>query len=419
MSDTPRVALLRAQYGNRYPGTHRFVTERETADPYLELLRLLSEAAGIEHSLMLAYLFAMFSIKDQFYKVRGEITLNLFMDDRTGSQPAITGQQDDHSYLELCTQEMQHLGLVNALLGELGGAPNLMPHQFPLPADIYPFEIDLESLNRKVVAKYLWIEADNVALDPAQHEGHTEELKFITAVLDLLPMVKERPTHVGSVYRRILQCFKEARDQQLLPMDFPYNAWRDRLRAVQFQGEITHYMFFKRQFTGEAFGGDAGIWEPGPQCPANNLIRGTAFPGYPDTIEDPHARKVAKLANLHYWILLMLLDASYRAQDRGPRYKAIEGMTQCLWHLGLWLAREWGLGLPFDQLGRNYGVGRDRKLSLHIVRRYATEAIRVMAALDERRRLPAQYDRSVLQRLERSIEPIGNKNVIEFDPVFD
>jgi hypothetical protein len=55
MFDTPRVALLRRQYGDHYPGTHRFVTERETADPYLELLRLLSEAAGIEHSLMLAY----------------------------------------------------------------------------------------------------------------------------------------------------------------------------------------------------------------------------------------------------------------------------------------------------------------------------------------------------------------------------
>jgi hypothetical protein len=341
------------------------------------------------------------------------------MDDRTGSQPTITQQQDDHSYLELCTQEMQHLGLVNALLGELGGAPNLMPHQFPLPADIYPFEIDLESLNRGVVAKYLWIEADNVALDPAQHQGHTEELKFIKAVLALLPMVKERPTHVGSVYRRIMQCFKEARDQQLLHADFPYDAWRDRLRAVQFQGEITHYMFFKRQFTGEAFGGDASIWDPGPQYPANRLIRGTAFPDYPDTIENGHARKVAKLANLHYWILLMLLDASYRAQDRGPRYKAIEGMTQCLWHLGLWLACRWGVGLPFDQLGRNYGVGRDRKLSLHIVRRYATEAIRIVADLDERGLLPAQYDRSVLPRLERSIEPIGGKDVVQFDPVFE
>jgi hypothetical protein len=178
-------------------------------------------------------------------------------------------------------------------------------------------------------------------------------------------------------------------------------------------------MFFKRQFTGEAFGGDARIWEPGPKYPANHLIRGTAFPDYPDTIQNPKARKVAKLANLHYWILLMLLDASYRAQDRGPRYKAIEGMTQCLWHLGLWLACEWGVGLPFDQLGRNYGVGRDRKLSLHIVRCYAAEAIGVMADLDKRGLLPAQYDRSVLQRLERSIEPIGDKNVIEFDPVFE
>ena len=420
MSDTPRVALLRKQYGDRYPGTHRFVTERETADPYLELLRLLSEAAGIEHSLLLAYLFAMFSIKDRYHKVRGDITLSLFMDDRTSGQPVFGRQQDDHSYLELCTQEMQHLGIVNALLGELGGAPNLMPHQFPLPADIYPFEIDLESLNRKVVAKYLWIEADNVALDPSQHKGHSkEELKFIRAVLALLPMVKERPTHVGSVYRRILQCFEEVRDQKLLPADFPYGAWCDRLRAVQFQGEITHYTFFKSQFTGEAFGGDASIWDPGPEYPADRLVRGTAFPCYPDTIADGDARKVAMLANLHYWILLMLLDASYRSQDRGPRYQAIEGMTQCLWHLGLWLARRWGVGLPFDQLGRNYGVGRDRKLSLYIVGRYAAEASRVVEHLDRARLLPDRYDRTVLPRLERSIEPIGGTDVVQFVPVFE
>jgi hypothetical protein len=341
------------------------------------------------------------------------------MDDRTSGQPTVTGQQDDHSYLELCTQEMQHLGLVNALLGELGGAPNLMPHQFPLPADIYPFEIDFESLSRRVVAKYLWIEADNVALDPARHQGHTNELKFIKAVLTLLPKVKDRPAHVGSIYRRILRCFKEARDQQLLPADFPYNAWHDRLRALQFQGEITHYMFFKRQFTGKAFGGNASIWKPGPQYPANNLIRGTAFPDYPDTIRNSDARAVAKLGNMHYWILLMLLDASYRAQDREPRYKAIDGMTQCLWHLGLSLARRWGVGPPFDQLGRNYGVGRDRKLSLHIIRRYATEAIRVMGDLDERGLLPDQYDRGVLQRLERSIEPTGDQDVVHFDPVFE
>jgi Ferritin-like len=418
MSETPRVALLQKLYGDHYPGVHRFVRERETADPYLELLRLLSEAAGIEHSLMLAYLFAMFSIKERYHQVRGDLTLSLFMDDRTSGQPTIPGQQGDHSYLELCTQEMQHLGLVNGLLGELGGAPNLMPHQFPLPADIYPFEIDLESLSRSIVAKYLWIEADNVALDPAQHQGHKDELKFIEAVLALLP-VKDRPTHVGSIYRRILHRFKETRDKELLPADFPYNAWHDRLRALQFQGEITHYMFFKGQFTGKAFGGDASVWEPGPQYPANRLIRGTAFPDYPDTIRNGDAREVAKLANLHYWILLMLLDVSYRGQDRGPRYKAIDSMTQCLWHLGLWLARRWGVGLPFDQLGRNYGVGRDRSLSLHIIRRYATEAIGLMGDLDERGLLPDQYDRSVLQRLERSIQPKGDKDVAQFEPVFE
>ena len=66
---------------------------------------------------------------------------------------------------------------------------------------------------------------------------------------------------------------------------------------------------------------------------------------------------VAMLANMHYWLLLMLLDASYRDQDRAPRYKAIDGMTECLWHLGLELAARWDVGLPFDQLGRKLWGG--------------------------------------------------------------
>ena len=38
---------------------------RDFSDPYLELLRLLREAAEIEHGLMLQYLYCAFSVKAQ------------------------------------------------------------------------------------------------------------------------------------------------------------------------------------------------------------------------------------------------------------------------------------------------------------------------------------------------------------------
>ena len=113
MNDTPRVALLRSRYGDHYTGAHRFAVGRKSdlTNPYLELLTLLSEAAGIGHSLMIAYLFAMFSIKDRYAGVRGVIGPRLFMQHRTSGQPAVEGEEDVRSYLEICTEEMQHLSL--------------------------------------------------------------------------------------------------------------------------------------------------------------------------------------------------------------------------------------------------------------------------------------------------------------------
>jgi hypothetical protein len=259
-----------------------------------------------------------------------------------------------------------------------------MPHQWPLPADVYPFELDLESLSRRQVAKFLRIEADDTALDPAAMAGDPGVQKFIADVLGLLPPHPERPGHVGSVYRRVLELLEKTAVTKLpiLSSDFPYHVWYDRMQALQYQGEIAHFTFFRNQFTGKAFGGNADIWKPGPDYPARELFRGTAFPQSQDTIPIPNARRVAWLANLHYWILLMLLDASYRDRDRGPRYRAIEGMTQCLWHLGLMPAERWGTGLPFDRLGRNYGVGRDRATALTIIRGYAVEAQAAIQALD-------------------------------------
>ncbi len=46
----------------------------EFNDDYLELLRLLVEAAGLEHSLMTSYLFGMFSLKPEYAAVAGELT---------------------------------------------------------------------------------------------------------------------------------------------------------------------------------------------------------------------------------------------------------------------------------------------------------------------------------------------------------
>jgi Ferritin-like len=113
MADTPRIVFLRQEHGPVYRGYHRFARRAETSNPYLELIRVLSEAAALEHSLMVAYLFAMFSIKDRYSPVRGDVTLSLFMEHRIGGQPEDPVADADHSWLAVCTEEMQHLSLAN------------------------------------------------------------------------------------------------------------------------------------------------------------------------------------------------------------------------------------------------------------------------------------------------------------------
>ena len=112
MNNPSRFAFLRD--GDQFRGARRFLVGRKSLfdNPYLELLGLLAEAAGIEHSLMIAYLFAMFSIKDQYKSVRGGIKASLFISiAREVNLPWRAARMSN--YLAICTEEMQHLSLVN------------------------------------------------------------------------------------------------------------------------------------------------------------------------------------------------------------------------------------------------------------------------------------------------------------------
>ena len=368
-------------------------------DPYLELLRLLTEAAVLEHSLMVSYLYAMFSIKDDYAKVRGNVNGRSFLKhDMSGQGEEL--EHEFHSFLDVALEEMQHLGLVNALLGELGAAPNLTPHGFPLSADIYPFPLEPAWLSREVAARYMWIEADDHALDPGWKHSHKQR-RLIVEVRRILGIGPDVPAHLGSVYGTIVDyaLIVAHEPPAFLPPTFPWGKWIDRLTAIRYQGEMAHFNFFSDVFSGLAFGGDEKIWDDAGATafPTRPLLRGTAYRGRPDTLCEP-ARSIAWLANLHYWIVLMLLDVTYRGLDRRMRYKAIDSMTQALWWLGLDLAAR-NAGMPFDPLGPTYAMGRDAQASIAIVRRYAREAERFARALAAQGNLPAGYDLRVFAPL--------------------
>ncbi len=127
--------------------THRFSpVERDFNDPYLELIRLLKEAAEIEQDLMIQYLYSAYALKPAYAEIVG------------GPAPNTT------TLMGVVIQEMQHLRGVNRLLVELGAAPVLTRQDFPYENDLYPFPFELAPLSSVSLAKYTYVEADPVRL---------------------------------------------------------------------------------------------------------------------------------------------------------------------------------------------------------------------------------------------------------------
>ena len=133
--------------GMAFAKTHRFSpVERDFADPYLELVRLLKEAAEIEQDLMLQYLYAAYALKPAYAQLVG------------APAPGAT------SLMGVIIQEMQHLGDINRLLVELDAKPVLTRLDIPYETDVYPFPFELAPLSSVSLAKFTYCEADPVRL---------------------------------------------------------------------------------------------------------------------------------------------------------------------------------------------------------------------------------------------------------------
>jgi len=349
---------------------------RDFQDPYLELLRLLREAAEIEHALMVQYPYAAFSVKPKYRRLRG----NGFV----GSDRDLTG---------VAIQEMQHLNQVNRLLVELGATPCLIRQDFPDEPDIYPFPFELERLSPPSLAKYTWAEAPADALT-ADDAGSRSLLDRLRAVLgeDI------RPNHLGSIYGTMIERLGEVAAHPS-PRFPDLRHWVEILNEIKGEGEVAHFTFFRSVFLGThaAFPTGLDVWSLDPAdsrypsfaVPTNPTAIPTGDPTDPRRISNEGARRKAWLGDLHYWTVLMLLDLSYR-HDVSTSGLAVQHMTDALRVLGFDLAAT-GHGLAFDPLSMGYAPGVDRAGSLEVVRRLAAEAVVVAGRLGTEGLLPADY----------------------------
>jgi hypothetical protein len=359
--------MLRLRADAAAPGETGQIVQ-EFKDPSLELVRLLREASEIEHALLVQYLFAAFSVKPRYQGIVG-----------SGFPPSAG------DLLGVAVQEMQHLNAVNELLVDLGASPNLVRQDFPYEPDIYPFAFNLEPMSHKSLAKYVWTEAPSG--DP-----------FLENLKDELGDI--HPNHLGSLYATIIDVTQKVIASPPSP-GLDLSSWPARLAAIKDEGEHDHFMFFVELFKGThaGFDGQADVWaldKSDPNYPAFDFpVNPTAFIRRPGSITDEKAAAVAWLADLHYWIVLALLDLAYRHASARALFHAKIHMTGPLLNLGRHLATL-GSGTPFDSLSMGYNLGRTHEDSVRILGRLLTEAKGETDKL--RPDLPANYPFAQIQQ---------------------
>ncbi|MFF8289392.1 ferritin-like domain-containing protein [Streptomyces sp. NPDC016309] len=381
---TTRSGAVRS--GARSPAAARPLTPAEAEqlgytplfdDPTLELIRLLRDGAEIEHSLLVQYLYAAFSVKvPRFTSLAG------WPSHRYGGRPL--------HLMGVAIEEMTHLDIVNSLLVALGAAPHLGRQQFPYEQDIYPFDFTLEPLSPYSLAKYVYVEASPRAVDPDQQQT-PEDRAFVARLYEVLgsgPAPAPRPNQVGSLYRKVARVLELLRAREPDRLDYP--AWSARLDLLREEGESEHFALFRALFEGThpALLGGQDVWNPAsPDHPVVPLRLATGLPPSGEPVPDETVPVLRHLSNLHYWAVCMLLDRSYR---QGGRFHsaARRHMTGPLRALGTALARH-REGVPFDAFVAGYAPGRGDAENLELCRGMVRQI--VLAQERHARHLPPDY----------------------------
>jgi len=300
--------------------------------PHEFAILLLHIAAGVEHALMVEYLYAGFSLGGM--QVPAEYRTEV--------------SQWQEIILGIAKEEMGHLMTVQNLLRCLGGPLNLDREDYPWDSELYPFPFQLAPLTRHSLAEYVYVES------PAKWTG--TEADEIRAVAQ--QGVGSAPLHrVGTLYHLIQTLFEDhdaLHDAAFRASTYPFQANWDEwgrgyqsgargnttggmrgtpdvilmpvscrtdalaaLKAVATQGEAnlladdgapSHFARFLRIF--RQFPKDE-VWSPSRKVPVNPIaITGiteeydtkTAWIGTP--ITHPEGQLWGHLFNLRYQILL-------------------------------------------------------------------------------------------------------------------
>lgn len=327
---------------------------RDFSNPYLELIRLLKEAAEIEHDLMVQYLYCAFSLKPAYAEILGNPL------------------PQSSSFMGVIVQEMQHLGAVNRLLVDLGAGPVLTRQDFPYESDIYPFPFELAPMSAVSLAKFTYCEASPAALLQAV-DGSPRLLDQLATTLGS----NIAPNHVGHLYDAVIASLGEVKKAGAARVDF--DRWFEDLNHIKSEGEVGHFEFFKSLYRGDhpQLKNVPDVWslpEADARQPSYRLpLNPTAYVGHPNCIKDPDLRALAWLGNLNYWVMLSLLDSGYRRKSPLETALAQAVMMGPLWSLAKLLPAK-GAAIPFDPLSMGFEAGLNSASEQRFTRLMVEEA---------------------------------------------
>jgi Ferritin-like len=182
-------AALRAPLASAAAGAFSLEQDPELTDVQYAIF-LLQTAADVEHSLLVQYLYAAYSLKP-------DIPVGA-KDPGTGKEVTTTTWAG--TIAGIAQEEMGHLLSVQLLLRALGGPLSFAREHFPYRTQLYPFPFELEPLTKGVLAKYVYAEMPEIVapevLPPEERREIAERAAAETGGVGL--------NHVGVLYDTLL-----------------------------------------------------------------------------------------------------------------------------------------------------------------------------------------------------------------------
>jgi hypothetical protein len=311
-----------------------------------ELVNALTEAAELEHGLLLQYLFAAYSMKKR-------------ADEGLGPEEQELVRGWEGLVLAVARDEMAHLGNVCNLLSAIGGAPRLGRPNFPQPrGSWYPFDFRLVRFGDDALYRFCCFELpedEPPPPPPARIAGRERALLALAAEeIDVVPDPSSFEL-VGELYGKIRDGFRALpHDELFIGPSFAQDTddWSNRFRlhlvrdaesavaaidAIVLEGEgapgtartDSHYERFMRvrAALAERPGFDAArpvVSDPRTQEHRDAQAGGTM-------ITEPAARRVAEIFNATYITTLLLLMQYYGYGGESPEQR--EAIRSSIRHL--------------------------------------------------------------------------------------